>query len=116
MEKTMNDNTENQVSDSGHAKTVKSSQSSIDVGVKRRLEGTIVSAKMQKTVVVSVTRFKKHPKYLKYYKVSRRFKAHDETGVYKTGDKVLIEETRPLSKEKRWKVIGLIQKSEPKNE
>ena len=76
--------------------------------MKRSLEGVVVSAKMQKTVVVSVTRFKKHPKYLKYYKVSRRFKAHDETGVYKTGDKVQIEETRPLSKEKRWKVIGLV--------
>ena len=46
--------------------------------IKRRLEGVIVSDKMQKTVVVAVTRFKKHPKYLKYYKVSRRFKAHDE--------------------------------------
>ena len=74
--------------------------------MKRRLEGIIVSAKMQKTVVVSVTRFKKHPKYLKYYKVSRRFKAHAEDGVYKAGDKVLIEETRPLSKEKRWKVVA----------
>ena len=73
---------------------------------KRRLEGIIVSAKMQKTVVVSVTRFKKHPKYLKYYKVSRRFKAHAENGAYKAGDRVLIEETRPLSKEKRWKVVA----------
>lgn len=76
--------------------------------IKRRLEGTVVSDKMQKTVVVSVTRFKKHPKYLKYYKVSRRFKAHAETGVYKVGDKVVIEEIRPLSKDKRWKVINKI--------
>ena len=74
--------------------------------MKRRLEGIIVSAKMQKTVVVIVTRFKKHPKYLKYYKVSRRFKAHAENGAYKAGDRVLIEETRPLSKEKRWKVVA----------
>lgn len=87
--------------------------------IKRRLEGIIVSAKMQKTVVVSVTRFKKHPKYLKYYKVSRRFKAHDETGAYKAGDKVLIEETRPLSKEKRWKVVATndgTDKEEPVSE
>lgn len=87
--------------------------------IKRRLEGIIVSAKMQKTVVVSVTRFKKHPKYLKYYKVSRRFKAHDETGTYKAGDKVLIEETRPLSKEKRWKVVATndgTDKKEPASE
>ncbi len=76
--------------------------------IKRRLEGVVVSDKMQKTVVVNVARFKKHPKYLKYYKVSRRFKAHDEEGIYKTGDKVAIEETRPLSKEKRWKVVGLV--------
>lgn len=84
--------------------------------MKRRLEGIVVSDKMQKTVVVNVTRFKKHPKYLKYYKVSRRFKAHDEASAYKTGDKVLIEETRPLSKEKRWKVVARIgdaSKKEP---
>lgn len=79
---------------------------------KRRLEGVVISDKMQKTVVVNVTRFKKHPKYLKYYKSSRRFKVHDEVGNYKIGDKVIIEETRPLSKDKRWKVIDLIQKSE----
>jgi len=76
--------------------------------IKRRLEGTVVSDKMQKTVVVSVTRFKKHPKYLKYYKVSRRFKAHDENDEYKVGDKVVIEEARPLSKDKQWKVISKI--------
>ena len=82
--------------------------------IKRRLEGIVVSAKMQKTVVVNVSRFKKHPKYLKYYKVSRRFKVHDETGVYKAGDKVLIEETRPLSKEKRWKVVAKIGDTDKK--
>ena len=76
--------------------------------IKRRLEGVIVSDKMQKTVVVMVTRFKKHPKYLKYYKVSRRFKAHDEENAYKTGDKVFIEETRPTSRDKRWKVVTKI--------
>src|SRR3972149_8626373 len=84
--------------------------------IKRRLEGVIVSDKMQKTVVVAVTRFKKHPKYLKYHKVSRRFKAHDEENIYKTGDKVLIEETRPTSKDKRWKVVTKIETAERQGE
>lgn len=71
---------------------------------KRRLKGVVASDKMDKTVVVVVTRLKKHPKYLKYYKASRRFKAHDENNEYRVGDKVVIEETRPISKEKRWRV------------
>lgn len=73
---------------------------------KRRLEGTVVSDKMQKTRVVQVESMKKHPKYLKYYKVSRRFKAHDEENQYKTGDSVVIEESRPLSRDKRWVIVS----------
>lgn len=73
--------------------------------IKRKLEGAVVSDKMQKTVVVAVTRLKWHPKYKKQYKVTKRFKAHDEKGEYRSGDKVVIEETRPLSKEKRWRVV-----------
>lgn len=73
--------------------------------IKRKLEGIVVSDKMHKTRVVEVERFKKNAKYLKYYRVSRRFKAHDENNEYKAGDKVIIEETRPISKEKRWKII-----------
>ena len=72
----------------------------------RRLEGVVVSDKMKKTVVIAIHRLKKHPKYLKYYKVTTRLKAHDENNEYHIGDKVVIEETRPLSKEKRWKVIS----------
>lgn len=75
---------------------------------KRKLIGTVVSDKMQKTRVVEVERFKKHPKYLKYYRVGTKFKAHDENNEYHTGDKVQIEETRPMSKEKRWKIIKKI--------
>lgn len=75
---------------------------------KRHLQGVVVSDKMQKTVVVSVTHEKKHPKYLKQYKVTNRFKAHDENKEYKVGDKVIIEETRPLSRDKRWRVIAKI--------
>lgn len=73
--------------------------------MKRKLQGTIVSDKMNKTRVVEVVRLKKHPRYEKYFKVSARFKAHDENNEYKTGEKVLIEETRPISKDKRWRIV-----------
>ena len=72
----------------------------------RILKGVVVSDKMQKTVVVEVSRMKKHPKYKKYYSVSKSFKAHDETNQYHVGDKVLMRETKPMSKDKRWIVIG----------
>ncbi|OGM97294.1 MAG: 30S ribosomal protein S17 [Candidatus Yanofskybacteria bacterium RIFCSPHIGHO2_01_FULL_39_8b] len=72
----------------------------------RVLKGTVVSDKMQKTAVVEILRLKKHPKYKKYYKVSKRFKAHNLENKYKTGEKVLIQETKPMSKEKRWQIIG----------
>lgn len=73
---------------------------------KRKLKGEVVSDKMDKTVVVKVSSLKLNKKYKKHYRVSCRFKAHDEKNQYHTGDKVIIEETRPLSKEKRWKVIS----------
>jgi small subunit ribosomal protein S17 len=57
---------------------------------------------MQKTVIVEVTRLKMHPKYKKQYKVSTRYQAHDADGTYHVGDRVVIAETRPLSKTKRW--------------
>ena len=71
----------------------------------KTLKGVVVSDKMDKTVVVSVSRFVKHPLYGKFYKVSKKYKAHDEENVYKTGDKVEIVETRPISKDKRFKVV-----------
>ncbi len=74
--------------------------------IKRKLEGVVVSDKMDKTVVVLIKRLKEHPKYKKRYWVSKRFKAHDEKNEYKVGDKVIIEETKPLSKEKRWRIIS----------
>jgi len=77
----------------------------VDKSQKRKLVGVVTSDKMPKTRVVSISRFKKHPKYLKYYRVTKKFKAHDEKGDYHVGDKVIIEETRPLSKEKRWRII-----------
>jgi small subunit ribosomal protein S17 len=75
---------------------------------KRKIIGVVVSDKMTKTRVVAVSRLKKHPKYLKYYTVTSKFKAHDEKSEYKTGDKVTIEETRPMSREKRWVIINKI--------
>jgi small subunit ribosomal protein S17 len=72
---------------------------------KSTLQGIVVGDKMNKTVVVSVTRFIKHPKYGKYYKVSKKYKAHDEENKFKIGDKVSIEATRPISKDKKFKVV-----------
>jgi small subunit ribosomal protein S17 len=72
---------------------------------KKQLTGVVVSNKMPKTIVVEIERIKEHPKYKRRYKVRKKYKAHDEKGEYKTGDKVLIEECRPISKEKRWRVI-----------
>lgn len=72
---------------------------------KKRLKGIVVSDKMQKTVVVKVERIKAHPKYKRRYKISKNYKAHDEKQIFKTGDKVIIEECRPISRHKRWRVI-----------
>ncbi len=80
--------------------------------IRKRLQGIVVSDKMNKTVVVRVERFKKHPLYHKVIGVSKRFKAHDENNSCKMGDLVVIEQTRPLSKEKRWKVVQIIKKAE----
>lgn len=71
---------------------------------KRTLQGIVVSDKMNKTRIVAVTRTKKHEKYHKFYKITRRYKAHDENNAYVVGTNVVIEETRPLSKEKRWTI------------
>lgn len=72
----------------------------------KTLQGVVLSDKMDKTVVVSVTRFVKHPKYKKYLKKNKKYKAHDEENKYKVGDKVTIIETRPISKDKHFKVIS----------
>lgn len=83
----------------------------------RQLAGTVTSAKMQKTVVVTVNRLKTNKKYKKQYLVSKKYKAHDEKGEYKAGDRVIIQETKPMSKDKRWMVAGRInQKSNPKDQ
>ncbi len=73
---------------------------------KKRLKGTIVSNKMQKTVVVKMERVKEHPKYKRRYKVHKKYKAHYDEGEYKVGDKVTIEECRTISKDKKWRVVS----------
>jgi small subunit ribosomal protein S17 len=74
-------------------------------------EGIVVQAKMQKTVVVEVTRRVRHAKYVKFVTQRKRFMAHDEAGSAKVGDTVIIEETRPLSKNKRWRVKEIVTRA-----
>ncbi len=69
------------------------------------LAGVVVKAAMQKTVVVKVTRFEKHPKYQKYMTLTKKYKVHDENGIAKVGDKVEIVETRPISKDKHFTLV-----------
>ncbi|OHA78650.1 MAG: 30S ribosomal protein S17 [Candidatus Yonathbacteria bacterium RBG_16_43_6] len=75
---------------------------------KKKLTGTVVSDKMMKTVTVLVNRFVKHPKYGKFMKISKKYKAHDEANTYREGDKVVIEECRPISKDKTFTVVGRV--------
>ncbi len=81
------------------------------VSARRKLIGRVKSDKMQKTVVVEVVRFKMDPMYKKYVRVRKRYHAHDENQEYKVGDRVEIIEHRPLSKNKRWKVVRVIERA-----
>lgn len=74
-------------------------------------EGVVVSNAMDKTVVVTVSRLVKHPQYKKYVKRRTRFKAHDEKNECNVGDRVAIAETRPLSKQKRWRVQRIVERA-----
>jgi small subunit ribosomal protein S17 len=80
-------------------------------GMRRRLTGKVVSDKMDKTVTVRVDRRMKHPLYGKYVGKSNKYHAHDEKNEYHTGDMVMIEECRPLSKTKAWRVVKLVEKA-----
>ncbi|RAL57961.1 30S ribosomal protein S17 [Candidatus Gracilibacteria bacterium GN02-872] len=71
----------------------------------RTKKGLVTSDKMNKTIVVSVHTYKSHPKYKKRYRITRKFYAHDENNTYKQGDIVVIKETKPTSKLKRWEVV-----------
>ncbi len=73
--------------------------------------GTVVSNKMDKTVVVAIERVVSHPMYRKYISRRSKFKAHDAENACQIGDRVLIEESRPLSKTKRWLVVKVVEKA-----
>lgn len=81
------------------------------IKTKRKIRtGQVISDKMKKTIIVEVTRLTKHSKYGKVIKKSSKFKVHDEKNTAKIGDMVKIQETRPLSKDKRWRLIEVIKK------
>ncbi|MEA3398863.1 MAG: 30S ribosomal protein S17 [Patescibacteria group bacterium] len=73
--------------------------------IRKKFNGIVISDKMEKTIVVKVDRVKMHPKYRKRYTVSKKYKVHDEKNQYKIDDKVSFIECRPLSKDKRWRVL-----------
>ena len=81
------------------------------MGKRKEFIGTVVSDKMDKTVVVMVERLVQHPLYGKYIKRRKKYMAHDEKNECKIGDKVLIVETRPLSKRKRWVVKQILERA-----
>jgi small subunit ribosomal protein S17 len=80
-------------------------------GIRKTRVGSVVSDKMDKTVVIAVERLKAHPQYGRRVKSTKTFKAHDEENQAKMGDTVRVMETRPLSKEKRWRVIEIIERA-----
>ena len=77
---------------------------------RKRRTGQVVSDRMEKTVVVQISKLVKHARYHKFIRRRLKYKAHDEANTYRIGDVVEIEETRPLSREKRWRVIRLIER------
>jgi small subunit ribosomal protein S17 len=80
------------------------------VGERKTREGVVVSDAMQKTRVVKIERVYRHPRYQRVIRMSKRLKAHDERNESRVGDRVVIEETRPLSKEKRWRIRSILAK------
>jgi len=87
-------------------KTTEAKSNTEKTKINRTLKGVVVSDKMKDTCVVSVVRFVKHKKYKKYYKESKNYKAHDVGNTKKIGDKVLIVECRPISKDKNFRVVA----------
>lgn len=81
-------------------------------GIRKVLTGKVVSDKMDKTVVVAVETLVRHPLYQRIIRRTKKFKAHDEQNSCRIGDKVKMMETRPLSKEKRWRIIEILEKAE----
>ncbi len=87
-------------------------QANVTAGSRKTRRGTVVSDAMDKTVVVVVVRRVAHPLYGKRINRQKKYHAHDEANEYRTGDIVIIEETRPLSKTKCWRVLELVERSE----
>lgn len=84
----------------------------VERGRRKGLVGTVVSDKMDKTVVVAVETVHAHPLYGKRIRRTERYKAHDEENACRVGDRVRLMETRPLSKEKRWRVVEIVERAE----
>jgi small subunit ribosomal protein S17 len=80
-------------------------------GLRKLREGVVVSDKMKKTIVVAVARQVQHPKYKKFMRARKTYKVHDEQNECKVGDRVRIEETRPLSRDKRWRLATVLEKA-----
>lgn len=80
-------------------------------GNKKAIQGIVLSNKMDKTVVVLTERIVKHPKFHKYIRRHKKYKAHDEANTCNIGDKIIIVESRPLSKEKRWRVREILERA-----
>ena len=78
---------------------------------KKERQGIVVSDKMDKTIVVKVASYDPHPKYKKIIETNKNYKAHDENNVCGIGDKVEVMETRPLSKDKRWRLVNVLEKA-----
>lgn len=78
------------------------------MGERKTREGVVVSDAMQKTRVVKIERVYRHPRYQRVVRMSKKLKVHDENNEARVGDRVLIEETRPLSKEKRWRIRKIL--------
>ena len=78
---------------------------------RKRLVGTVTSDKMDKTVVVTVTSTKRHPRYAKVMRLKKKYKAHDEQNECRIGDKVRIIESQPVSKHKRWSVVDIMERA-----
>jgi len=81
------------------------------VGERKSREGVVISDAMQKTRVVRIERVFRHPRYQRVVRISKKLKAHDEANESHVGDRVLIEETRPLSKEKRWRIRSILTRA-----
>ncbi len=80
------------------------------MGERKSREGVVVSDAMQKTRVVKIERVYRHPQYQRVVRMAKKLKAHDEANESHVGDRVLIEETRPLSKEKRWRITKIVSR------